>query len=151
MRDVPRIKAAYEWMLRAYERDTSAALEAGDDGAGLRLEHYRDSLERGLFVVLFGQFERHVTQTFETARDKRAESADWRSRRGWDVPALSDRRVTFETKLALVLDRRSPAYRRVMRAYALRNHLAHGGMTEPVGSIEEFVEDLFAWQSGLSG
>lgn len=149
MKDILRLKAAYEWMLRTYESDARVALEAGDDATAAKLDHHRDSLERGLFVVLFGQFERHVTEVFETARGKRASSADWRSRRGWDLPALADRRVAFETKLALVLDRQSSAYRRVMRAYALRNHFAHGGMTEPVGSIEELVEDLFTWQGQL--
>jgi len=75
-------------------------------------------------------------------------------RRGWDVPAYAEARgarprVSFETKLALVLDRQEAAYRKILQAYALRNHCAHGGTSEPVGSIDQFVNDLYGWRALL--
>lgn len=151
MRDLPRIKAAFDWLTQSSEAAIEEALGRGDAEAARRLKDSRDMLERGVFVLLFGQFEQEVSRVFETARDRRASNPDWRMRRGWDSPALSGRRLPFETRLALVLDRRRPIYGAVRRAYALRNHLAHGGTAEPVGSIEQLVADLYAWAAALEG
>ena len=149
MRDLPRIKAAYDWLTQTSEAAIEEALGRGDTAAVRRLKEARDMLERGIFVLLFGQFEQEVSRTFETARDRRAGNPDWRARRGWDVPSLAGRRLPFETRLALILDRRQPTHGAVVRAYGLRNHLAHGGTSETVGSIEQLVADLYAWQAAL--
>jgi hypothetical protein len=149
MCQLARIKAGYDWLVQMHETALAAAEAAGDQPAVTRLENVRDVMDRGIFVLLFGQFEQHVTETFETARERRVANSDWRTRRGWDSPALSGRRLPFETRLALVLDRRQPTYGAVLRAYGLRNHLAHGGTNEPVGSIEQLVADLYAWQAAL--
>lgn len=151
MRDLPRIKAAFDWLTHTNEAAVEEAIGRGDTAAVQRLEDAYEMLERGVFVLIFGQFEQEVSRVFEKARERRAGNPDWRARRGWDVPALAGRRLPFETRLALVLDRRTPAYRNVIRAYALRNHLAHGGTAEPVGSIEQLVADLYAWQAALEG
>ncbi|MBY0558590.1 hypothetical protein [Hyphomicrobium sp.] len=150
MHKVPEIKAAYDWAIKAYSAEVATAMAAGNRLAVERLDGTRDLLERGFFVLLFGQFEAEVTQLFERVRDKRSAVANWVTRRGWDVPEYIGKRVPFETKLALVLDRRDAAHGKVLRAYATRNHCAHGGHTEPVGSIDQFVNDLYAWQSRLT-
>jgi hypothetical protein len=143
------IKAAYDWMVAATFADASSAEASGDIEAADRLETVRDILERGAFVMLFGQFETAVTETFEQARSARSTNPDWKSRRGWDIPAYRDRRVPFETKLALMMDRRTDAHGKIMQAYALRNHCAHGGHREAVGSIDELVTNLYVWQGLL--
>jgi hypothetical protein len=143
------IKEAYDWMVAATFADASRAEAAGDSEAVDRLEMVRDILERGAFVMLFGQFETAVTETFEQARVSRSANPDWKARRGWDVPAYAARRVPFETKLALVMDRRTDVHGKIMQAYALRNHCAHGGHRETVGSIDEFVANLYVWQGLL--
>jgi hypothetical protein len=148
MRKVPEIKAAYDWTIKAYSAEVATAMVAGNRAAVERLDGTRDLLERGF--LLFGQFEMEVTQIFERLRDKRSAVANWATRRGWDIPDYKGKRVPFETKLALVLDRRDSAHGKVLRAYATRNHCAHGGHTEPVGSIDQFVNDLYTWQSRLT-
>jgi len=149
VREVAQIKAAYDWMMRAYQAEAS---KTGTSATAIaRLEKYRDALEAGVFVTQFAQFESEVNNHFERACNARRDSPDWNRRRGWDIPAYqSDRayRVTFDTKLALVLDRRSSFYKNVMRAYVLRNQCAHGKIV-PVGSIDQFVNDLFTWQGQL--
>ena len=142
MRQVRQIKAAYDWMIGTYQGEVSKAMAIGDTKAVERLDETRDTLERSVFVMLFGQFEKAVTAHFENARDTRSTNPDWTSRRGWDVPAYRDRRVPFETKLALVVDQQDPCRGKILQAYALRNHCAHGGISEPVGSIDRFVNDL---------
>lgn len=151
MREVPRIKASYDWLVAGQEAALAEAEARKDAKTVDRLEAIRDTLDRGVFVLLFGQFEQHVTDVFERARDRRAANPDWRARRGWDTPALAGRRLTLETKLALILDRRSASYRAAITAYSLRNHFAHGGTSQPVAAIETFVADLYAWQAALEG
>jgi len=149
VRQVPQIKAAYDWMIEAYNVAVARAEAAGDRRAVDLLDAKRETLERGVFVVLFGQFENLVTEHFEGARDARTANPDWAMRRGWDVPAHGGRRVPFETKLSLVVDRRIAAYGKILEAYALRNYCAHGGSDRPVGSIDRFVQDLYTWQAAL--
>lgn len=149
MRDVPRIKAAYDWMVRSYEAAVADAMATGDTSAVDRLDETRDVVDRSIFVLLFAQFEAAVNECFEQARDSRASNPDWTSRRGWDVPAYRDRRVPFETKLALVLDRRQQDHAKVLQASAVRNHCVHGGSRQPVGSIDQLVADLFVWHAQL--
>ncbi|MGH7090991.1 MAG: hypothetical protein ACREE4_05760 [Stellaceae bacterium] len=116
-----------------------------------RLDEKRDALERGVFVILFAQFEKAIKEHFEKARDVRSSNPDWTHRRGWDIPAYLDRRVPFETMLSLVLDQRNPSLSKILQAYGRRNHCAHGGSSVPIGSIDEFVKDLYVWQSLLHG
>ena len=149
MRDFPQIKAAYDWMITAYDAAVGAAMATSDLHAVARLDATRDALERGVFVLLFGQFEHEVTESFNDARDARATNPDWIRRRGWDIPAYNSRRIPFETKLALVLDQNTPSHRQVINGYSRRNHCAHGGSTQPVGSIDQFVQDLSTWKADL--
>jgi hypothetical protein len=147
MRQVPQIKAAYDWVIGVYQAEVSKAMAAGNIQTVDHLGETRDTLERGVFVLLFGQFENAVNEYFEDARNARSSNPDWTHRRGWDIPAYRDaRRVPFETRLALVLDQQNPSRNKIMEAYALRNHCAHGGTREPVGSIDQFVNDLYVWQ-----
>jgi hypothetical protein len=149
MQQLPQIKAAYDWFFAHWQAEATRAAASGDIATLTRLDERRDSLERGIFVLMFGQFEVAVTDVFTRARDSRAGNPDWTQRRGWDADALQGRKVPFETKLAFVLDRRAPAYGRILATYALRNHCAHGGTTTPVGSIDALEADLYAWQSQL--
>lgn len=137
MRDVPLIRAGYEWMDEAYQAAVGEAVRRQDSHAVARLGERRDILERGIFVLLFGQFEKEVTARFSHARDSRSANPDWNLRRGWDAPELAGNRVKFETRLSMILDRRAPEYGAIIRQYQLRNHCAHGGTSQPVGSIDQ--------------
>ncbi|SEL36700.1 hypothetical protein SAMN04487976_107240 [Xaviernesmea oryzae] len=103
-------------------------------------------MERSILVLMFGQFEQAVNRTFEAALESRLSNPDWRHRRGWDISALRGRKVAFETKLALVLDSRHPAFSEIMRTYAIRNHCAHGGMSQAIGSIGALLANLYSWR-----
>jgi hypothetical protein len=150
MKQVPVIKAAYKWMIAAYQTEVATAVAAGDTRAVDRLGEKRDAIERGIFVMLFAQFETEVTDCFRTARDTRSRKQKWADRRGWDVPVYQGSRTPFETRLALVLDKNDPSYNGIMHAYKIRNHFAHGGATLPIGSIDQFANDLYTWQGLLT-
>jgi hypothetical protein len=149
VRDVPQIRAAYEWAATRHAGEVETALAEHRLADAERLETGFAMLERGLFVVLFGQFERHVDAVFAEAREARRSNPDWRHRRGWDAPSLQGARVPFETKLAFVLDPQTRAFTDAKRAYDQRNHSAHGGTSQPVGSIEQLCEDIYSWQAQL--
>lgn len=149
MRQLPQIRSAYDWFFAQWQSEATRAAGRGDLAALTGLEDKRDTLERGVFVLMFGQFEVAVNDVFQTARTARAGNADWTRRRGWDADALQGRKVPFETKLSLVLDRRSASFGKILNTYGIRNHCAHGGMTLSVGSIDSLETDLYAWQAEL--
>ena len=90
-----------------------------------------------------------MAEIFDEAMAARADNPDWTRRRGWDVPGYNGKRVPFETKLALVLDRQGGHFGRVLHAYGLRNHYAHGSTTVPVEPIPQLAKDLYTWQAEL--
>lgn len=149
MQQLPQIKAAYDWFFAQWQTQLVAANGIGDAIAIERLEEKRDTLERGVFVLMFGQFESAVNDIFDEARDSRINNPDWTQRRGWDAAALAGKKVPFDTKLSMVLDRRSPSFGKILATYGTRNHCAHGGTTNPVGSIDALVVDLYQWQGEL--
>ncbi len=149
MRQLPQIKAAYDWFVAAWNSEATKLAGKGDVSALTRLEEKRDALERGTFVLMFGQFEVAVNETFEAARAARVGNRDWSHRRGWDAASLTGTKVPFDTRLSLVLDRRSGSFGKIMQTYATRNHCAHGGTTQPVGSIDALEGDLYSWQREL--
>ena len=149
MQKLPEIKSSYDWFFTTYEAEVRDLAQRGDIAAIDRMEAKRDILERGIFVLMFGQFERAVATAFETALDSRINNPDWTRRRGWDTSSLAGSKVPFETKLAMVLDKRSPAFGRIIQTYGIRNHCAHGGTATAVGSIDALEAELYRWQSEL--
>jgi hypothetical protein len=149
MQKLPEIKAAYDWFFSCYQAEIAERARNNDIAGIDQMEIKRDVLERGIFVLMFGQFERAVTSTFEMAVNSRASNNDWTRRRGWDMALLKGNKVPFETKLAMVIDSHSPSFGRILQSYAVRNHCAHGGTTNPVGSIDSFEADLYRWQGEL--
>jgi len=149
MRQVAEIKAAYDWMIAKHNTDYADALAANHQNALERLESHQDQLDRGVFVLLFAQFEVAVTERFERTRTARQANPDWTTRRGWDTLEVRRKRPPFETRLALTLDRDCPEFGEVIAAYKIRNDCAHGRTATPVGSIDQLVRDLFRWQAAL--
>ena len=149
MQQLPMIRAAYGWFFDHYQNEVSALAQKGDLAGIDRMEEKRDVLERGVFVLMFGQFETAVDDVFQNALNARVSNPDWTHRRGWDAHSSSGRKVSFDTKLSMVLDRQSPTFNRVMQTYAVRNHCAHGGTTSPLGSIDALENDLYQWQAEL--
>lgn len=144
MDKLPEVKAAYDRIVRLVRNETAAAVAAGDAPAEARLVEAQKILDYAFFVLCFAQFERGVTESFEVARDRRRSNRDWTRRRGWDIDGLSNgRRVRFEDRVALVLDRMGTDYGKVIADYQKRNHIAHGGLNEPVAPLDQFVQELF--------
>jgi len=149
MQRLPDIKATYDWFFAYYIAETLALAKKNDIVSIDQMGVKRDILERSIFVLMFAQFEKAVTSAFESALKKRATNTDWKHRRGWDASSLKGKRVPFETKLAMVLDSRSSSFAQIMKMYETRNHCAHGGTTNAVGSIDGIAADLYRWYGEL--
>ncbi|HWV46708.1 MAG TPA: hypothetical protein VN039_11945, partial [Nitrospira sp.] len=129
MQRLPEIKATYDWFFAHYRAETAERAKINDIAGIDQMDVKRDILERGIFVLMFGQFEKAVTSAFQDALNTRATSVDWTRRRGWDASSLKGKKVPFETKLAMVLDSHSPSFAQIIQTYGTRNHCAHGGTT----------------------
>jgi hypothetical protein len=149
MQKLPEIKAAYDWFFARYEAEIAERARTNDIAGIDQMEARRDILERGIFVLMFGQFEKAVTLVFENALNARATNPDWSRRRGWDTSSLKGKKVPFDAKLAMVLDSQSLSFRQILQTYATRNHCAHGGTTNAVGSIDALEADLYRWRGEL--
>jgi hypothetical protein len=149
MQKIPEIKATYDWFFACYAEDIAQRAQKNDIAGIDQMEARRDILERAIFVLMFGQFEKAVTSAFEDALNARAANPDWTRRRGWDISLFKGRKVPFDIKLAMVLDSQSPSFGRILQTYATRNHCAHGGTTDAVGSIDALEADLYRWHREL--
>ncbi len=145
MQRLPEIKATYDWFFQHYQDEIAERARINDITGIDQMEARRDILERGIFVLMFGQFEVAVTSKFENAVSTRIANPDWRHRRGWDTASLKGKKVPFDTKLAMVLDSQTPSFGQILKTYATRNHCAHGGTTNAVGSIDALEADLYRW------
>lgn len=149
MQRLSEIKAAYDWFFKHYRSEVDQRARQNDIPGIVQMNNRRDILERSVFVLMFGQFEIAVNSIFEAAREARTTNSDWSRRRGWDTASVNGRKVPFDTKLAMVLDRNSASFGKIMATYSTRNHCAHGGTANAVGSIDSLYADLFQWQSEL--
>ena len=149
MQKLPEIKASYEWFMELYNKEVAILAQSNNLIGLTKLRDYLDFMERGYFVIMFAQFENAVNDKFESARQARITNVDWTQRRGWDADSLNGAKVPFETKLAMVMDKKKDPYGKVKQAYEKRNHCAHGGTTLAVGSIDSLENDLYDWSAKL--
>lgn len=146
MQLLPEIKASFDRFFNYYQSEANRLVQSSQIDLLNSLDQQLAHLERGYFVVMFGQFEHEVDNAFNDARVKRCGDTNWLVRRGWDTPALGGRKVPFETKLSLVIDRKDVQFGKILHAYGQRNHCAHGGVSETV-VIPALAQDLYIWQS----
>jgi len=150
MHDFDRVLETFRTTRTLMANQQQVAKRAGDQAAATAWEDRQRVLDYAFYVLLFAQLEALVNERFARARDTRCAAPAWPERRGWDVyEGRKPGQIPFEIRLALVTDRRGDAYRRIQRYYALRNHVAHGGLQEPITSIDLFAEDLQALDVAL--
>jgi hypothetical protein len=132
------------------QQEIATAVQEGDEAGEAKLAETKELLDYAFYVLCFGQFEREVNAVFEAAYQKRSTNPDWTERCGWDLDAYKEAtRIPFKDRVAPVIDRRKSAYGKILSDYAKRNHIAHGGLTEPLSSLDAFIGELFQRQSEL--
>jgi hypothetical protein len=143
MRQLLSVKAAYDEIDGLLQTKIGDALTKGRPADQKRWEERKELNDYAFYLVLFAQFERIAKEKFIAGRDRRKANPNWLHRRLWDADVFRDAdRVGFTTRLAAVLDPTSPEYRLVKRYYEDRNHIAHGGLSNPIASIDVLVKEL---------
>lgn len=152
MRDSPRLLANYQRLDRTLAADQDAARARGDTGKVDQIQRDRDDLARSFTVLLFGQFEQTVNETFEAVRDRMKAHPAWQSRRGWDTDFLRRPvwRIPLADRLAVVMDRGDPDFQRIQDNFAIHRHgFAHGVLTSVPTPPAALVTTLYIYQSKL--
>ena len=148
MKEFGRIIAAHgstDAQLAALE---NGAFLANDQKRANNLKDQRFINDQAYFILLFAQLESYVNQKCEVAITRRASSPHWHVRRAWDTFATTKEqsvrisRITFEDRLALLLDKQGNDFRKIMEFYEIRNHIAHGGFNRAVSSIVTIAQEF---------
>jgi len=78
---------------------------------------------------------------------------DWRYRRARHLYNPDDRRLlglSFEIRLALVLEKGSSEWKRAMQLYSVRNQIARGNIFSERIDVSSEIEDFFRIRSSLA-
>jgi hypothetical protein len=92
------------------------------------------------FLIIFGTFERYVTERADTAVKARTNKPLYKSRRAWDT--FLQGRTSFLNRVRVLIDQQGPVFASLANYYSVRNDLAHSGITTKVFSIPAVVADL---------
>jgi hypothetical protein len=112
--------------------------------------------DQAWFVLCWGQLETRLDDGCRSAIRKRRANPDWTKRRGWDLYNPEDKRLSglsFEERVSLVLDRQlggGSAWNMVMKWYALRNLVAHGGTYAKRIDLNGVVGEFYQIESKIA-
>jgi hypothetical protein len=95
------------------------------------------------FLIIFGTFERLITDRADAAVKRRTNKPSYYQRRAWET-FMSGAKVqaNFLNRVRLLLDQRLPSFNTITSYYTVRNELAHEGLTTKVFNIQTVVADL---------
>ena len=99
-----------------------------------------------------GQLETDIDEACRDAIRHAQSHEDWRYRRAWSLYNPDDRRLSglsFENRLALVLEKGSGEWKRAMQLYNVRNQIAHGNLLSERIDVSSEIEDFFRIRSSL--
>ena len=154
MSDLQAIAASYERI-----DGLLGDLRDGHDATGESGERDRDRVAReqefndqAWFVLAWGQLETDIDDACRDAIRHAQSHEDWRYRRAWSLYNPDDRRLSglsFENRLALVLERGGGEWKRTMQLYNVRNQIAHGTLLSERIDVSSEIQDFFRIQSAL--
>ncbi len=78
---------------------------------------------------------------------------DWRYRRAWHLYNPDDQRLSglsFENRLAPVLEKGSSEWKRAMQLYSVRNQIARGNILSERINVSSEIEDFVRIRSSLA-
>jgi hypothetical protein len=126
-----------------YNKKLFRAVTRSQTKAIKRYTEIRRINDGAYFLIIFGTFERYVTQRADTAVKARTNKPLYKSRRAWDTllqgPKLN---ASFLNRVRVLIDQQGPVFSSLASYYSVRNDLAHSGVTTKVFSIPAVVADL---------
>ena len=153
MKDIQAIAALYEEVDNALEslRDTGTAVS--EDAERDRIGRKQRINDQAYFVLAWGQFEADIVETCRETIRKAQENPDWRFRRAWDLYNPEDSRLSglsFERRLALVLEKSTDNWKRAIQFYKVRNQIAHGRLQSERIDVSSVVQEFYVIHASLA-
>ena len=150
--DLQFIVASYERIDRFLGnlRDSRAA--AGKDEERDRVARKRELNDQAWFVLARGQLETDFADACRDAIRHAQAHEDWRYHRAWSLYNPGDRRLSglsFENRLALVLDKGSSEWKRAMQLYSVRNQIARCNLLSERIDVSSEIENFVRFRSSL--
>ena len=123
-----------------------------DDGAS---EIFRKQLinDQAYFLLAWGQLEAKIENACRSVIRHGRSQSDWKNRRIWMLYNPEDRRLSgmsFENRLALVLEKGSENWKQTVQFYHVRNKIAHGDLESDRINVTAAIQDFFHIQSSLA-
>ena len=151
MKDLQAIAALYVQIDNSLESLRKAS--GAHIGAHDRITDRQRINDQAYFVLAWGQIESEIDAACREAIRRGKAHREWRHRRAWSLYNPDDRRLSglsFEDRLALVIEKGSEYWRRTVQHYAIRNQIAHGDLRLERIDVSSVVEDFFLIQSSLT-
>lgn len=152
MRDLPAIAALYEEVDNFLELRRPIGGGAGDDGSD-NIDRRQRINDQAYFVLAWGQLEAEVLEVCRKTIRGVQSHQDRRARRAWMLYDPDDRRLwrlSFENRLALVLDRDAAEWKLAIQHYNLRNQIAHGRLRPKRIEVTSVIQDFYRIHSSLA-
>jgi hypothetical protein len=119
------------------------AITRGQTRAIARNTELRRINDGAYFLIIFGTFERYVTDRADSVVKTRTSKAIYRHRRAWETLLDGAKlKTTFLNRVRVLIDQQSLTFAKVKDYYEVRNDLAHRGVTSNVFSIPNVIADL---------
>jgi hypothetical protein len=145
MKELELARLWHDQLDSEYAKRLFRATSRGQVAAIRRFQELRRINDGAYFLIIFGTFERYVTEKAEVAVKARTKKSDYRHRRAWETLLNQGKlNTSFLNRVRVVLDQQSQDFGRIRRYYDVRNDLAHEGVTQKLFNIPGVVSDLRA-------
>ena len=154
MKELPAIEATYDKLADILDDELQKAEQRPDYHAANRIKEKQQVNDSAYFLLVWGQLEARVNEIAEKAIRKRRADARWEYRRAWDGLNPDDmRRIRFEDRLAIVLDRQAgkgSSFNQAIRLYGERNRVAHGTSLAQGIDVPTIIAQVYQFESEMS-
>ena len=143
MKELDLAQRSHNELDREYARRLYRATVRNHLAAIKRYTDLRRMNDGAYFLVIFGTFERYVTDRAATAVGLRTAKPSYQHRRAWETLWEGSKlKATFLNRVRILLDQKSANFATLKNYYDVRNDLAHTGTTATIFSIPNVVSDL---------
>ena len=150
MSDLEAIAALYQQLDNSLEDLREQHDAAGEAGERDRVARQQRLNEQAWFVLAWGQLEAEIGEACREAIRLGQSQDEWRHRRAWSLYDYENPRLSFKSRLTLVLDRSSEEWKRTVELYEVRNQIAHGDLRSEGIDVSTVIEDFHRIQSSLA-
>lgn len=145
MKELDLARSLHDELDSEYNRKLFRAVFNNHTKAIARYNEIRRINDAAYFLIVFGTFERYITDKADRVVKARTNKPLFKSRRAWETLLNSGKlNASFLNRVRILVDQQGHVFTRISSYYGVRNDLAHTGATTKVFSIPAVVSDLKA-------